>query len=113
METLIRVDQGLASERRVLEQGEHSETGVMTLLSIMIQGMKLGGRRRTGENESTAEQQGTTLVVLHPRSSWFRDQTIRIIRHDHNNKEEPRLIHRNSSKQQTNTHTSTTWAVRS
>jgi hypothetical protein len=78
METLIRVDQGLASERRVLEQGKHSETGVMTLLSIMIQGMKLGGRRTTGENESTAEHQGTTLVVLYPRSSRFRDQTIRL-----------------------------------
>jgi hypothetical protein len=77
MEALIRVDQGLASERRVLEQGEHGQAGVMTLLSIMIQGMKLGGRRRIGESESTAEQQGTTLVVLHPRSSRFRDQTIR------------------------------------
>lgn len=108
METLIRVDQDVASERRVLE---HSETGAMTLLSIMFQGMKLGERRRIRESESTAERQGTTLVVLHPKSSWFwfRDQTIRIIRRDHNNKEESRPIHRNSNKQQTNTHTSTTW----
>jgi hypothetical protein len=51
MEALIRVDQGLASERRVLEQGEHGQAGVMTLLSIMIQGMKLGGE---GESEKAS-----------------------------------------------------------